>query len=327
MRIPESSFLIAALALHAALPVIAHVVPHMEQPLVARSWHERTEIEIEVTPVEPLPQAEARLEPQRTVNERRPEVSPEARAAVRDPYAEVTPPSPTSTASPEAQPPPSSTSPTPAPSDTFDPVVPDAPRGPGGLMVGPPGIGGQPVWSIPGVVTASPGGPPAPTAPPAPREVDPNIAGKVLTAEQKKKDRALGLNLPAAGTVASALGDAVRGEDTPNEGRASFVVRIGPNGQILDVRVATTSAGSVSVWERAARAAASRLRGKALTLTSEYAKGATVYVDVSSAMLMPDGTKTGGLQRQGAGASFDLSNLGAKPRRSVRTSFTVVASK
>jgi hypothetical protein len=118
----------------------------------------------------------------------------------------------------------------------------------------------------------------------------------------------------------------VRGGDTPSEGRATFVVRLSPTGQVLDVRVASASAGSKDVWDRAAQAAAARLRGKTLTMTSAYAAGATVYVDVQSVVTMPSGSK-GGIHRQGTGVGFDLSDIGANPTRTIRTSFRVVPAK
>jgi hypothetical protein len=326
VRLTESSFLVAALALHAVLPVIAHIIP-AERPLVARSFRGETEFEIEVTPTEPLPVREVPREPERAVQERAAEVRPDARVAARDPSSmpsEVNP-APTSTAQPETQPAPTSSA-APAPTDSFDPVVPEGPPGPGGIVLAP-GIGGRPAWSIPGVVPESTAPAPAPTTPPPPKETRKDIATAVITQEMAKKDKALGLDLPAAGTVASAIGAAVRSEDTPNEGRATFEVRLGASGQVLGVRLVSSSAGAQGQWERAAKAAAAKLAGRSLTMSGAYAAGATVYVDVSSAMLMPDGSKTGGIKRQGAGASFDVANIGARPSRVVRTGFRVVASK
>jgi hypothetical protein len=328
VRIPEVPFLAVAALLHAALPVMAHVIPRAEVPLLARSFRGETQIEIEVAPLPPMPELEARVDPARSaVRDRTAEVRPEARSAVRDPSAsaEVGPsPSASSTSSPEAQPAPPGTG-QPAAGDTFDPLPPET--GADGFAVVPGLGGGRPAWALPGVLQEGPRPTAAPTAPPPPREVDRDIAGNVLRKMQGEKDKALGLDLPAAGTVASAIGAAVRGEDTPNEGKATFEVRLGPNGQVLGVRVVSSSAGPAAAWERAARAAALRLAGRTLTMSSAFAAGATVYVNVSSAMLMPDGSKTGGIRPQGAGASFDVSNLGARPSRIVKTSFRVVPVK
>lgn len=328
MRVPESSFLLIAVALHAVLPLLAHVVPVSQKPLVAQSFRGETQIEIDLTPQEPLPDRRAPEDSARvaSVASLPPDVRPDPRAVAREPSgssAEVYP-APTSTGSPEAQPAPSSTAP---PSgDTFDPLVAEGPPGPGGFTIGP-GLGGRPAWALPGVLPTAPTSAPAPTIPPPAKEVDRNIAGTVLQKELSKKDKALGLDLPAAGTVASAIGTAVHGSDAPNEGRATFEVRLSPTGQVLGVRVVSASAGATATWERAARTAAQKLTGRSLTMTSAFAAGATVYVDVSSAVVMPDGSKTGGISRQGAGATFDVSNLGAHPRRVVRTNFRVVPAK
>jgi hypothetical protein len=53
--------------------------------------------------------------------------------------------------------------------------------------------------------------------------------------------------------------------------------------------------------------------------------GATVYVDVSSAVVLPSGGN--GVKRQGLGVGFDLADIGANPTRVVKTSFRVVPAK
>jgi hypothetical protein len=324
VRFSESTFLIAAAILHAAIPLMAYVVDRPEaQVSVIAPAHAEIEIEIEPHALPDLPQVMA-PEPMAAVDPQRPRDTPEtppdpaierptARNPADDPYATVP--------LPEVQPAPTSSGQ--APQDQYDPLTPDP--GGGGVLTGPPGIG-RPVWAIPGVLPEAPRPAPAPTTPTAPRAVDPNIAGKVLDEKRRERDKALGLDLPAAGTVASAIGAAVRGGETPNEGRATFVVRLSSAGKVLDVRVASASAGSKDVWERAAKAAASRLSGKTLPMTGEFAAGATVYVDVSSAVSMPSGGK-GGVHRQGTGIGFDLSDIGANPTRVVRTSFRVVPAK
>jgi hypothetical protein len=295
----------------------------------------QADIEIEIEPHAPIPlptppapEPIAAVDPTR-IREvpserevpREPRPSPTSRAP-DDPYAPTSPsvepnqiPAPAPAPSSSGQP----------PKDEYDPLLPDT-GGTGGVLVGPPGIGGRPVWTMPGVLPESGRPAPAPTTPGTPREVDKNIAGKVLNEELRARDKSLGIDLPAAGTVATAIGNAVRGSDTPNEGRATFVVRLSPTGQVLDVRLASASAGNQDVWQRAAQAAAARLRGKSLTMTGAYKAGATVYVDVVSAILMPDGSK-GGVKRQGMGVGFDVSNLGANPSRVVKTSFRVVPAK
>jgi hypothetical protein len=318
---------VAAL-LHGVIPVVALWVgppkgPGLElQPTQA-------DIEIEIEPHDPIPLPKPpEPEPLAAVDPRQIREAPTERQPIRDPRIEPPrgpedPYAPTNPTPEAPVPTPAPTSSGQVPKDEYDPLLPDTG---GGVLTGPPGLGRRPVWTIPGVLPESGRPPPAPTTPGAPREVDKNIAGKVLNDELRARDKGLGIDLPAAGTVATAIGNAVRGGDTPSEGRATFVVRLSPTGEVLDVRLASSSAGSQDVWQRAAQAAAARLRGKSLTMTGAYKAGATVYVDVTSAVLLPDGTK-GGVKRQGTGVGFDVSNLGANPSRVVKTSFRVVPAK
>lgn len=326
MRFSELSSLVVAATLHGAIPVLAYVVGDTGAHVAALP-PAQAEVEIDIEPHEPIPlvkppepELQAAVEPERLRE------APVDRPELRDPRVEpprtqVDPYAPTGPA-PEAVAPAPSTSGQ-APQDQYDPLPPEP--GGGGVLTAPPGLAGRPVWTIPGVVPESPRPAPAPTTPGAPREVDKNIAGKVLEQELRSRDKGLGLDLPAAGTVATAIGNAVRGMETPNEGRATFVVRLSPTGQVLDVRLASSSAGGQDVWQRAAQAAAARLRGKSLTMTGKYAAGATVYVDVASTVVLPSGSK--GVERKGLGMGFDLSDIGANPTRVVKTSFRVVPAK
>jgi hypothetical protein len=193
-----------------------------------------------------------------------------------------------------------------------------------GPMGGVPGLGG-PAWSIPGVVPDM--GRPAPAPTTAPKAtVDPKVATKVLTEAVKEKDKALGLDLPAAGTIASSVRSAVQATDTPPESRASFEVKLSPTGQVLSVRVTSMSGGSTEVWKRAEAAVKAALSGRTLGVTAAYQKGAIVHVSVTSALTLPDGTKSA-IQRKGVGATFDVANIGAHMQRVVKTSFSVVAVK
>lgn len=324
MRLSEISSLALAALLHGAIPLAALFISPPKgadidvQPTLA-------DIEIEIEPHDPIPlqkppepEPVAAVDPQQfreVPSERRPDREPR----ISPPQGPEDPYGPTS---PEPQvPAPAPTSSGQAPQDQYDPLLPDT--GGGGVLTGPPGLNGRPVWTMPGVVPESGRPAPAPTTPGTPREVDKNIAGKVLTERLRDRDKNLGIDLPAAGSVATAIKNAVQGSDAPNDGRATFIVQLSPTGQVLDVRLASASAGSQDVWQRAAQAAAARLRGKTLTMTGAYKNGATVYVDVTSAILMPDGSK-GGVKRQGMGGTFDLANLGANASRVVKTSFRVV---
>ncbi len=213
--------------------------------------------------------------------------------------------------------------PGPAPTGTSEydgppPAVPNGPMVGGGF----PGIGG-PAWSIPGVVPDMGRPAPAPTVAPKPT-VDPKIATKVIASAMKEKDKGLGLDLPAGGTVASSVRQAVQATETPPESRATFEVRLSPTGQVLSVRVASSSGGTSETWARAAKIAQASLAGRTLAMTSPFAKGAVVYVNVQSLLTLPDGSKSA-IERKGAGAVFDVSNIGAHMQRVVRSSFSVVA--
>jgi hypothetical protein len=88
--------------------------------------------------------------------------------------------------------------------------------------------------------------------------------------------------------------------------------------------VVTASGGATDAWARAANAAAARLAGRTLAMTGAFAKGARVYVSVVSSVRMPSGAPSG-VQVQGSGMAFDLSDIGAHATRVVSSSFKVVA--
>jgi hypothetical protein len=189
---------------------------------------------------------------------------------------------------------------------------------------GLPGMG--PAWaSVPGVVPDMGGPPPAPTVSPK-ATVDPQIATKVLKEAMKEKDKGLGLDSPARGTVASAVRSAVQATDTPPESRGTFEIKVSPTGQVLSVRVTSSSGGTAEMWARAAKAAQAALAGRMLALSSDYSKGAVISVTTQSILALPDGTKST-IQQKGAGATFDVANIGAHMQRVVKTSSSIVAVK
>lgn len=197
--------------------------------------------------------------------------------------------------------------------------------GPAPTAPGLPGLGpGGPIYLNPGVL-APMAAAPAPTAGEK-RVLDPGIASKVIGEALKEKDKKLGLDLPAAGTIASIVADVVRSSSTPNDSRGTIEVRLGPKGQVLGVRVVSSTGGAADVWAGVASSISSRLSGKGLMMTEQYAKGATVYVEVSSKMGLPSGTKDR-IKREGAGATYDIADLGSHATRKVSTSFRVIAAK
>ena len=176
----------------------------------------------------------------------------------------------------------------------------DAPKGssgdeygppPSGPIVGVPGVRG-PIWSIPGVITPPPPPSAAPTIATGPKPVDQDIAGQVLSGGLQKKDRASGVELPAAGAVASAVANAVRSSDAPPDSKATFEVKLGADGKVLGVKVVSVNGGNASSWDRAAKSAAGALASKPLQMTGEAAShGATVTVKIESKQQFAAGSK------------------------------------
>lgn len=323
----EAKFYLIAAGFHALLPLAALVAPSPFFPDYSTPL--QVDIEVEVEPTRPptvLPAAVS----QQSETPRTEEVQParvEQPRAVAASNANIEP-GPTPSVAPTGGPvePGPTVAPGPNPSSTGEysgppPLVQTGP-GTGGLV----GLGMTgPAWAVPGMVPDMGGPPPAPTAAPK-STVDPKIATKVLGDVIKEKDKSLGLDLPAAGSIASAVRSAVQATDTPPESRATFEVKLSPTGQVLSVRVTSSSGGSSDVWARAVKHLQGTISARAFGMTSTYAKGAVVYVSMQSVLALPDGTKSA-ITQKGAGATFDLANAGAHLQRSIKTSYSVVAVK
>lgn len=315
-----STFVLVAAVLHVAIPIVARYAPRPESLLVAHSSSEnRVEIDIEDVLVEPPRPDEPRVDrPQEiasndVVRPRSPDAVPtNPENPIPSPSVDPLPvltAEPTATATPSAGPEEWTTPP---------PALP-------GAGTGVPGLGG-PVWAVPGVITEGDKPKPAPTTVGPPPEVDRKIAGKVIGDVMREKDRGLGLDLPGAGAIATIVSEVVRGSGTPDIAHATLEVRIAPGGQVANVRVVGSSAGSAGDWSAVASAVKGRLSGRSFTLPTAYAAGAIVMVDVVSKLQLPDGS-TGGTSFQkggpsggslGGGVNFDVSNIGARPKRHVR---------
>lgn len=307
----EGPSILVALAIHVGALLVARSMPPLST-LLERDRRALDTIDIvEVPPPSPVTVAmrEAPILPDlprpNDPDRPRPE-TPEARMAARG----VAPaPSTTNELPPE-----------PAPSATQKPTQFDElPDERGGILT-VPGIGG-PVWTMPGGMPIAGPPPPAPTVAPAPRQVDRDIAGKVLRTELAKKDKEIGLDLPVAGSMASAVRTAVMGTALPTGTKGSIQCKVGANGRVSGCRVLASNGGSAGAWSTAVTAASS-VAGAALT--GQYAAGAIVTINVSVADTPPAGGKGG---FTGSGASFDLSNLGAHATRQVRVAHRVVAAR
>lgn len=209
------------------------------------------------------------------------------------------------------------------PDDGWSLAIPgaDMPAGGGGLG-SPFGLGALPIYAAPGVMPLTEGPAPAPTHIPK-RDVDHDIATKVLTGAQKAKDKALGLDLPAAGTVAAAVKSATHSSSVGGSASATIAVEIGPSGAVRTVRVAGAQGGSAAAWAGVASATRAALAGQALAMTGAFKKGALVVVHVQSHMQSPSGRRVGSEGPSvGTGFSFDVADIGARPKRVVTTSFS-----
>lgn len=200
------------------------------------------------------------------------------------------------------------------------------PSGPPSNGLGLPGIG-TPIWSVPGVIAAGDKPKPAPTTIGPPPAVDRNIGGKVISDIMREKDHGLGLDLPGAGAIASVVTDVVRSSNTPDTAHAVLEVRIAPSGQVASVRVVSSSAGASGDWSAVAASVKNSLASKQFALPTAYAKGAIVTIDVVSKLQLPDGSPAGSSVRRGGppadsvgtSMTFDVSNIGARPKRHVRS--------
>lgn len=164
--------------------------------------------------------------------------------------------------------------------------------------------------------------PAAPTQTPKTKKVDRDKANVVIKDELRKKDKELGLDLPAAGTIASLIKSAMQASDAPGDARATFVVSLGPGGKVNSVQAVSFAGGSKSTYDGIAASVKAALASQKLTLTGDYAKGATVSVAAVSKMRMPSGAKTDAGIELSLTQTFDVADIGAKPVRVVTVSFS-----
>lgn len=318
----EGITLIAALALHAGVLVVARTMPPLSL-LTAKDQRDLRTIDIELPTS--LPPPETREAPPIAPPTDTPTPAPAAEARPTENRAiprEAVPAAPNAaapaTGEPVAGAPPAATAT--SGSKFSSELPPDDGKGVLGVPGGVPGLGGTPVWGISGVLTAAPAAAPAPTVAPAPRPVDPNIAGKVINDALSARDKDLGVAFPAQQNIASAVRTAVNGSEIPTGTKGSIECRVSPKGTVT-CRLLSATAGGPDAWAGAVRAASSVAVG---ALSGTYANGAVVTLDIKVTQELPSGNK-GGLN--GASLSFDTSNIGAHPVRMVRVFPRVVAAR
>jgi hypothetical protein len=199
----------------------------------------------------------------------------------------------------------------------YDGPPPAVPIGAGSTSVLP-----GPVWSPPSGGGAAA---PAPTAVPRP-VLDREIATRLLAGSMNERDRSLGLTLPAAGNVASALAAAVRTALGPTAGSATFMAILTPSGKVLGIRALAWNGGTQDAWTSAGRAAAASLSGRTFSMVAPFDNGAVVWVDVVSSFVLPSGASARVTPASG-GFRFDVTDIGRQKQQIVRTTFRVAAVK
>ncbi len=315
----EGLSILAAVALHLGVILVAKSMPPLSL-LKDSDQRELRVIEIQLPaslPVEVAEPPPQQVDPsQGPAPERAPDPRLAAGARAIAPAGPQGPsPPPGETATPNANPPPPSTT---GPSSNYDELPPDQRGGVLGVP-GVPGLGGPGVWAIPGVLGPGEKAAAAPTVAPAPRQVPRNIGDSVLGDAMATRDKGIGLDLPMAGSMASAVRSSVMGSAIPTGAKASMECRVSPSGVVSNCHVVGATGGGADAWSTAASAASAIAGG---SLPGQYAKGAIVTIDISVLQAPPAGSKGG---FSGTGASFDVSNIGAHTTRQVKISHRVVA--
>jgi len=189
-----------------------------------------------------------------------------------------------------------------------------------------PGVD-SPVWDMPDVIDKSGHGPAAPTEAPKAKKVAVDQANRVLGDALDKRDKDLGLQLAAAGTVSSTVKASVMGSAIPWDARGTIIVTVDASGTVTGVKVAAAAGGAASDWDAAAANIKASLAGRKLQLTEKYKNGAIIAVNVLSKRQLPSGVDPSSPIHLGTTSTFDVSDIGAKPIHQVQASFSVTPIK
>ncbi len=126
-------------------------------------------------------------------------------------------------------------------------------------------------------------------------------------------DRKVGLGF--SGPVVTAFHAAVAQPTAPQTGSATFEAIIDASGRVTDVQVLSVN-GEMDKWLAVARQVLAALRAR--VLRTPVGQGVAVVVAVQSRHQLPSGAAPGrGIEMKGAGAQFDLSDIGARPTHNV----------
>jgi hypothetical protein len=280
-------FLAAALLVHAAL-LVPLAVAVKRAPSEARARMEAMDLAVEIEePEEAQVQAQAQAQVQAQAQAQAP---PDSRIASRGGAGSI----PHDT-SPSSIPSPASAAPEPAASGWS----------PGWLAPKAVDIGLQV-----GIAYKPSDGPPSPSA-------SPNTGG--VREGLDARDHALGLG---SGGPVVAVAHGVAMSAPMDHGSAVLEVDADANGVVRSVRVLDVTADA-EAWREIAEGIAASLRGKPLHISARAGtRGVVVTLRIEIAMRLPSGAaagngKTYALGPGSIGGTFDLADIGAKPKKSV----------
>jgi len=127
-------------------------------------------------------------------------------------------------------------------------------------------------------------------------------------------DRKAGLGF--GGPVVTAFHAAAAHPSAPQTGSARFEAIIDASGRVTDVHVLSVD-GEMEKWLTVARQVLAALRSRVLR-TPLGGQGVAIVVAVQSRHQLPSGAAPGrAVEMKGAGAQFDLSDIGARPTHNV----------
>jgi hypothetical protein len=142
------------------------------------------------------------------------------------------------------------------------------------------------------------------------REEGNRQAGEAMRTALHDHDVALGLG--GGGPVVKALEEAMSVSTAPNTSHAVFVAVADASGTVTQVNVESASSDPAS-FQAVAADLLSRLRSQKVRVP-DGSHGLSVRVDVASSVGPPSGGGAG-LDMASSGAHFDVSDVGARPRR------------
>lgn len=155
------------------------------------------------------------------------------------------------------------------------------------------GLLGAPVWAIAGGMPSegggAEGGVPDVKVPVGPvASTAPNKATIALRQELRAHDAGLGLGNPGATIVQGAVESAVRGSSM-RDGTAVVSARVGADGSLVGLTVASFTIGDAKAWSAIAQAASAAIGKRKLGIAGIGPKGAVVRVQVRIVTSHPSG--------------------------------------